>query len=285
MFALALTAGTGAQAFSVTYLDGMAELKAAKVWKALSVGDKVPADASVRVSQNGSVELLKGTLKITILKDGVYDMAALAKAADKSGAGSIGSALSQKLASLTKERSRPAQAAGVRGELQGEAPVRWVDENDETRGKVQALLDDKKFTDALKLLDTAIKDSTDDAEKAELTYLEGVAYYGNGEIARAYKVLEQVSPDPESSWYAPCIILKSQVLVDTSNFRDALALLSPFIDAFPSGEAAQLAYLLTYYSQKGLGDQASARAALDAGYKLDPSTDTARIISQQMKGQ
>jgi len=284
-FALVLTAGIGAQALSVTYVDGMAELKAAEVWKALSIGDKVPADGTVRISQGGSLELLRGTLKITILKDGVYDIAALAKATDKSGAGGIGSVLSQKLAALTMGISGHTQAAGVRGELQGEAPVTWVDENDETRSQVRALLDDKKFTDALKLLDKAIRDSTDGSDKAELTFLMGVAYYASGETARAYKVLEQVSPDPGSSWYAPYVILKSQVLVDTSNFRDALAILSPFINAFPTGEETQLAYLLTYYSQKGLGDQASARAALDAGYKLDPSTDTAKLISQQMKAQ
>jgi tetratricopeptide (TPR) repeat protein len=285
VFALVLTAGIGAQAFSVSYLDGVAELQAAKVWKALSIGDKVPADGSVRISQNGSLELLRGKLKITILKDGVYDMAALARATDKSGAGGVGSAISQKLASLTTEKPRASQAGGVRGAAEGEGPVMWVEENDETRGQVQALLDDKKFADALKMLDKAIKDSTDDTDKAEFTYLIGVAYYGNGQTARAYHALEQVSPDPDAAWYARYVILKSQVLVDTVNFKDALAILSPFITAFPTGEATQVAWLLTYYSQKGLGDQASARAALEAGYKLNPSSDTARLIDQQMKAQ
>jgi tetratricopeptide (TPR) repeat protein len=285
VFALVLTAGIGAQAFSVSYLDGVAELQTAKVWKALSIGDKVPADGSVRISQNGSLEILRGTLKITILKDGVYDMAALAKATNQSGAGGIGSTITQKLASLTTEKSKATQVGGVRAAAQGENPVMWADENDETRGKAQALLDDKRFADALKLLDQAIQESTDDTEKAELTYLTGVAYYGNGETARAYKVLQKISPDPGTGWYARYVILKSQVLVDTSNFKDALAILSSFIAAFPTGEATQVAYLLTYYSQKGLGDQASALAALNAGYRLDPATDTAKLLDKQLKAQ
>ena len=285
IFALVLTAGVCAQAFSVSYLDGVAELQAAKVWKALSIGDKVPADASVRISQNGSLELLRGKLKITILKDGVYDMAALAKATDKSGAGGIGSTISQKLASLTTEKSKASQVGGVRGAEQGSGSVTWVDENDDTRSKVQDLLDQKKFEDALKVLNQAIKDSSEDTDKAEFSYLMGVAYYGNGQTARAYHALEQVSPEPDATWYARYVILKSQVLVDTSNFKDALAILTPFVAAYPSGEATQVAYLLTYYSQKGLGDQGSARAALDAGYKLDPSTDTAKLIDQQRKAQ
>jgi len=284
VFAFVLTAGISAQAFSVSYLDGAAELQASKVWKALSIGDKVPADGSVRISRNGSLELLRGTLKITILKDGVYDLASLAKATDKSGAGGIGSTILQKLASLTSEKPRASQPAGVRAEAQGEAPVTWADENDETHAQVQTLLADKKFADALNVLEKAIKDSTDDRDKAELTYLMGFAYYGNGQTARAYRALEQISPDPDAGWYARYIILKSQVLVDTSNFKDALAVLSPFINAFPVGETTQVAYLLTYYSLKGLGDQESAAAALDAGYKLDPSTDIAKIISQQMNG-
>jgi tetratricopeptide (TPR) repeat protein len=285
VFALVLTAGISAQAFSVSYLDGVAELQAAKVWQALSIGDKVPADASVRISQNGSLELLRGKFKITILKDGVYSMAALAKATEKSGAGGIGSTLSQKLASLTTEKAKATQVGGVRAGDQGQASVMWVDENDETRGKVQALLEEKKFADALNVLDQAIKDSSVETDKAEFTYLMGVAYYGNGQTARAYHALEQISPEPDAAWYARYVILKSQVLVDTSNFKDALAILSPFITAFPTGEATQVAWLLTYYSQKGLGDQASARAALEAGYKLDPSTDTAKLIDQQRKGQ
>jgi tetratricopeptide (TPR) repeat protein len=285
VFTLVLTAGIFAQAFSVSYLDGVAELQAAKVWKALSIGDKVPPDASVRISQNGSLELLRGKFRITILKDGVYDMAALAKATDKSGAGGIGSTIAQKLASLTTEKSKASQVGGVRAGEQGSGPVLWVDENDETRGRVQALLDQKQFADALKVLDQAITDSSEDADKAEFTYLTGVAYYGNGQTARAYHALAQISPQPDASWYARYVILKSQVLVDTSNFKDALAILSPFVAAFPTGEATQVAYLLTYYSQKGLGDQASARAALDAGYKLDPSTDTAKLIDQQRKAQ
>jgi TolA-binding protein len=79
------------------------------------------------------------------------------------------------------------------------------------------------------------------------------------------------------------VILKSQVLVDTQNYDDALAVLNPFITAFPTGEATQMAYLLTYYTKKGQGDMTAAKAALDAGYKIDPSTDTAKAIDTQRK--
>jgi outer membrane protein assembly factor BamD (BamD/ComL family) len=159
----------------------------------------------------------------------------------------------------------------------------WVDESDETRTKVQSLLDQKQYTDALKVLNTALTDPASDMDPAELTYLTGVAYYGAGQAARAYKSLSKIAPTSDQPWYARYVILKSQVLVDTQNYDDALAVINPFISAFPTGEATQMAYLLAYYSDKGKGDMTSAKAALDAGFKVDPTTDTAKVIDTQRK--
>jgi len=61
--------------------------------------------------------------------------------------------------------------------------------------------------------------------------------------------------------------------------------LSPFIAAYPTGESAQAAYLLSYYSQKGLGDLSSARDSLEAGFRIDPSTETAKLIDNERKAQ
>ena len=41
------------------------------------------------------------------------------------------------------------------------------------------------------------------------TYLEGVAYYGSGQTARAYHALEQISPDPDARWYARYVSRRS----------------------------------------------------------------------------
>jgi tetratricopeptide (TPR) repeat protein len=159
----------------------------------------------------------------------------------------------------------------------------WVDESDETRSQVQSLMDQKKYDDAVKVLRQAINDSSSDGEKQEFGYLIGAAYYNAGQEAQAFRALAKITPGPDAEYYARYVILKAQVLVDTSNWKDALDVLTPFIASFPTGEATQVAYLLSYYCQKGLGDQTSAVAALNAGYKLDPATDTAKLIDQQRK--
>jgi tetratricopeptide (TPR) repeat protein len=283
LFSVVLTAGAFAQAFTVSYLDGTAELQTSKAWQALSIGDQVPATATVRVSQNGSLELQRAQSRITILKDGVYDMAALVKAVGGGATATAGGNLTRKLQTLVTEKPKSETVGGVRAAEAGTASVMWVDESDETRTKVQSLLDQKQFTEALKLLNQAVADASSDLDPDELNYLTGVAYYGAGQTARAYKALTRITPQANTQWYARYVILKSQVLVDTLNYPDALAVLRPFFDAYPTGEATQMAYLLASYSQKGLGDAAAAKAALDAGYKIDPTTETAKLIDQQRK--
>ena len=71
--------------------------------------------------------------------------------------------------------------------------------------------------------------------------------------------------------------------MDSLDFTGALAVLQPFISANPSGEPTQVAYLLTYYCQKGLGNIPAARAALDTGYQIDPESETAKLMDQERK--
>jgi len=282
LFAVVVALGVSAQAFTVSYLDGTVELQTAKGWTAVSIGDKIPADATVRISDTGSLELTRASAKITILKDGVFAIAGLAAGASSGGSG-VGGSIAQKLQTLVTEKPKSSTAGGVRGAQQGSGDVTWVDENDETRAQVQSLLDKKSWKDAVSLLQDSIKSASSDADVAEFTYLLGVAYYGAGQTAKAYKTLARVSADPASAWYARYVILKAQVLVDTQNWNDALGVLTPFISTYPTGEATQVAYLLSGISQKGLGNKGAAKSAFDAGYQLDASTDTAKLIDQQRK--
>jgi tetratricopeptide (TPR) repeat protein len=278
----AVAVGVSAQAFTVNYVDGTVELQGAKGWTAISIGDQIPADSSIRISQQGSIELKRGATKLALLKDGTYALATLAKAGGTGSTGVAG-AITQKLQSLVTEKPKASTAGGVRGAEQGAGSVTWVDESDDARAQIQSLLDKKQYTDAVKQLNDAIASASSDADVAEFSYMLGFAYYGAGQTTRAYKVLAKLEPTMDVQWYARYVILKAQVLVDTQNYNDALAVLKPFIDSHPTGEATQVAYLLSAVSQKGLGDATSARASLDAGYKIDPSTGTATLIDQQRK--
>jgi tetratricopeptide (TPR) repeat protein len=281
LFACVLAAGAFAQAFTVNYLDGTVEMQSARGWTSVAIGDKVPADATVRISQAGSLELLRAKTKITLLKDGVYSMASLSAAVGKGVSAGVGSTIAQKLQTLVTEKPKANAAGGVRGAEQGTATVTWVDENDETRTRVEALLEKQRYAEAVSILNDSIKDAGSDVEAAELTYMLGAAYHGQGQTAKSFRALAKVTPQADAPWYARYVILKAQVLVETQNYGDALDLLTPFISAYPTGEATQLAYLLCGLSQDGLGDKGAAKSALDAGFQLDPASDTAKLINQQ----
>ena len=241
-------------------------------------------NASVRISQSGSLELTRGKARITILKDGVYNIATLSRAADQVGSAKLGANISQKLQSLTTEKASSTAVGGVRATEQGgQAAVTWADENDEVRSEVASLLAEKKYEEAVKALKKALAESPAAADEQEFTYLTGVAYYGEGQPVRAYRALSKVNPDPSVQWYAKYVLLKAQVLVDSLDFSGALDILQPFVSAYPSGESAQIAWLLTYYCQKGMGNGEAAKTALDSGYQLDPGSETARLIDQQRK--
>ena len=287
---LVLAAGVFAQAFSVDYLDGTVELKipkdkAGKLWKLLAIGDTVASDASLRVGPGSSIELARGRVRITILKPGIYMVADLSKAKEKASVAAIGPALSQKLTAMTTDKPRTDSAVGgVRGAEQGTSTrsVEWIEENDEVRAKVADYMASGKYKDAVDELTQAIPEAATDEEESERQYMLAAAYYGNGEALRAYRTVAKASPDPKAEYYPRFVLLKAQILVDSLDFREALALLKPLIAAGQAGETAQMAYLLAAVSQKGLGDETSARTSLNAGYAIDPSTETAELISAQL---
>ena len=284
------TAGAFAQSFSVDFVDGTVELKiprdkAGKEWKALAIGDSLAQDASLRVAAGSSIELTRGKARITILKPGTYMLADLSRAKEKSSGTGIGSAISQKLTALTTERERTDSAVGgVRGAEQGTSSgsVMWVEENEETRRKVTELMAGGKYKEAVSLVSAAIPDAATDEEKAELEYMLAAAYYGNGEALRAYRAMAKLTPDPQAEFYPRFVLLKAQILIDSLGFSDGLALLKPFIEAGQPGETAQMAYLLAAACQKGLGDDKAALSSLKVGYSIDPSTETAKLISVQL---
>ena len=101
--------------------------------------------------------------------------------------------------------------------------------------------------------------------------------------AKAWRSLSRVSANLDAPWYEHYVLLKAQVLVDAADFTGALGVLRPLTGGQGSVESTQAAWLLTFYCQKGLGDQPAAKAALDAGFQLDPSSDLARLIDDQRK--
>jgi tetratricopeptide (TPR) repeat protein len=284
---LVLCAGVAlfaAQQLTIEYLDGTVELRTAKGWTALSIGDGVAADASIRVSKSGSVELSLGTQRISILKDGTYAVADLMRAAGKSGKAGIGVALTQKFHALTTEKEKVGSVGGTRGEQQGTPAedVQWVEEGDEARTQASEFFAKGQYAEAIPILNDAVKTASSPIERQELGYLLASAYYGAGKTAQAYRTISKVSLDVGSTYYPDYVILKAEILLDSFLFKDSLAVVNTFIASKPSVAYAQVAYLVAGQCSRGLGDEKAAATALSTGYKLDPESETGQTISAML---
>jgi tetratricopeptide (TPR) repeat protein len=269
------------QSLTVDYLDGTVELKSARGWSALSIGDQVGADATVRLAKGSTLELSNATQRLSIVKEGTYVLSTLIKAGPASGGRGLGATLAQKLHNLTTEHQATGTVGGARGAAVG-APedIEYVDESTMTRDSVNQMFAAGKYEDAIPVLQKAITDATSSEEETEFYYMLAVAYYSTGKPARAYSVISKITVTPSANFYPDYVILKAQVLVDSLAYQDALTLLTPFIASKPKTAYAQIAYLLSAQSSRGLGDEASAKSALSKGYALDPSSDTAVQIAK-----
>lgn len=280
---LVITLGV-AQALTVEYADGTVQVQTTKGWKDLSVGSSVAADAKVRISDSGSVEFSRGAQRFSLLKDGVYALADVLKSSGRAGEAGVGVTLTRKLRNVAAGGQQSSTAVGgVRGAAQGDNSqnLTWMgDEEDDPSSKARALLDKDRFKEAEKEIVQALDKTQDEQRKQDLSYLLAAAYYGQGESARAYRALVLLKDDPGSTYHPDSVILKAQILLDNRAYADSLKVLKDFIAQKPDNSYAQVGYLLSAQCYKGLGDDKSAKAALDAGYALDPGSDTAKQIAK-----
>jgi tetratricopeptide (TPR) repeat protein len=275
-----------AQTLDVGYLDGTVELKTAKGWGAISIGDTLDPGATVRISKGGSMEISRGNQRITVMKDGIYALADLLKAGEKNTKTGVGVALTQKLRIVTAvgQQKGTSTVAGVRGAQQGQ-PVEnltWMDGDEDSLAQIQRLLDAQKYAEAVPLLVDAVDESVSIEDEQMLKYQLATAYYGSGQIARAYRVIVKTAPAADVDYYPDFVILKAEVLLDSLQFKEGQALLKTFIASKPDVGYAQIGYLLSAQCSKGLGDDKAASEALKSGLALDPQSETAKEIQSML---
>jgi tetratricopeptide (TPR) repeat protein len=272
-----------AQALTVEYADGTVQVQAGKGWKDLSIGSKVAPDAHIRISDSGTVEFSRGAQRFSLLTDGVYALADMLKRSGRAGEPGIGVNLAKKLRNVaTGGQQSSTTVGGVRGAAQGDNSqnLTWMGDDEDTSAKVRALLDKERYKEAEAEIKQALSDAQDDQKKQDLSYLLASAYYGEGEGARAYHTLLTLNDDTGSTYYSDSVILKAQILLDNHAYADSLQVLKDFLGKNRDNQYAQVGYLLSAQCYKGLGDDKSAKNSLDAGFALDPQSDTAKQIAK-----
>ncbi|MDA3808827.1 MAG: hypothetical protein PF518_00720 [Spirochaetaceae bacterium] len=113
----------------IDYLDGYLEIKSGNKWDPIDIGDVVSDSDVIRLSDQGYVELLYEDIKITLDKDGTYEALNLIDQVVKADKWGIKGSSFTKLFQDDILDSKQSAVMGVRGDLQDEEKITWVDDD------------------------------------------------------------------------------------------------------------------------------------------------------------
>ena len=271
--------GVAAQDLQVAYTEGLLELAAGGAWKEIYPGDRLPANARIRLSKDSFAELSQGAARLSVSQSGVYLVADLVAASKKVSSWQLGKVVSGKLKGAVTggPKGESTAAMGARGAAVGApATVEWVEStgSQEALDEGRSLLAEERFDEALKVFQDALKAYP--GEEAIFNYYIATTYSRQQRTALALRTLEAARIEPQESIYYDFVLLKGQLLLESLAFTDALALFDSQLAQNPGGGFAQALLILSAYSYQGLGKNQGAREALQKAVNLDSSSELGR---------
>lgn len=281
----ALAMVVAAQDFTVDYVDGYLDVADGGSWYELFIGDSVSASDSVKLGDNSYAELSDGTLTIKLTRPGVYDLGELSSSARRTQSSGVGSLVLGRVGRLTGQKAEQEQttAGGVRAsEAVDQNQPTWAggESVDELITEGLGLLGEGKFQDAYWVFQEAYDYALDDEEYARSLFYYGYGAALTGQTEEAFKLLEEVGPDPDTDYFEDHVIVLGQLLIETFAYEDALNYLAMLTDnAQADPGARQSALLLAGLAYDGMGNTRVARTYLERSRDLIPESDGAQVAA------
>ena len=125
----AITVPLFSQNVLVEYSEGFVEQKTRSGWQEVYIGDELPIESTIRVSENGFAEFSLGDLKISVKEDGVYELRDLVGSSKQVDSWGLGNLVSTKIkTALTSPGSGQTAVMGVRGAAaESGAEIEWIE--------------------------------------------------------------------------------------------------------------------------------------------------------------
>jgi tetratricopeptide (TPR) repeat protein len=270
--------GAAAQDLQVAYTEGLVEMAAGGTWKELYPGDRLPANARIRLSADSFAELSQAATRLTVSQPGVYLVADLVAASKKVASWKLSQVVGGKLKGAVAGGARgdSTAAGGVRAKQAAPEAVEWVEStgSQEALEEGRSLLAEERFAEALKAFQDALQAYP--GEEAIFDYYIALTYSRQQRTVPALRTLERAHIEPQEAVYYDSILLKGQLLLESLAFTDALALFDSQLARNPDGAFAQALLILSAYSCQGLGRIQGAREALQKAVNLDSSSELGR---------
>lgn len=265
------------------YVDGSVYLQSGSAWKELSIGDSVPATATIRLDTGASLKLSGMGATISLRQKGSYDLRAVLSARQTLGSADVAAAIAGKMRLLLDGSSTDQNSvAGVRGANESKSDESgWVESGtqdaiQEAMGSIEA----EKYGEAIIKLSSAEDEAT--AENLpELHYYLAFAYSQNGDADNANKELDDIRTPGGVSWAGDYILLKAKLELDNLAFSQELAWLSQTgNDLSGDGMRAPLYYFLLGIGYRGIGDVPSEKASFSKVIAISADSDLGKSAAQ-----
>jgi len=272
-----------AEELMVEYLEGILEIGQGSNWIEVDIGDTIPQNSYLRLSDNGLAELSAGAVTITLNQDGTFSAENLLTSGREVAAWDIASLVNSKLGKLISPEQQQGDAVmGVRGDAAGEEELTWMEEGEEylEQGKEFILAGD--YEEAREVLQEGADYSFSDEEKAEYTFYIASTYALEGRSAPALLMLADMKTDSSAPYYSDYVLLKGKLLIEGLAYKKALLLFNEYLKNPDRGETTQLIYFLSALCNQRLENRQGAIRNLEAAYKINNTSEYGRAAKRMM---
>ena len=267
----------------VEYVEGTLELKEGSSWYELYIGDTVPENSVIRLSDNGFAELSTRNVTVTLSDDGTYNTQSLLRSGQKIASWDIGDVVNSKLSKLLGPGQHGETAAmGVRGAEADQSELTWVEEGEEFMEKGRKLLADGLFDEAIVAFKNGADWALTEDERSEYLFYTAYAHSLKGDNALALIMLEDLALASKSPIFTDYVLLKGKLLIENLAFNDALELFSEYLKHPDMGETTQVVYFLSALCQDGLDNKSQAEKFLQDAIKINASSEYGKAAQRMM---
>lgn len=283
-FLLFLAAGaSAADMLSVVYVEGSAQVQSGSTWKEIAIGDPVLPDASIRVGTASFLQIKGAGVDFCVSRPGTYSVKDLLAARRTLVAARAGAVVSGSIRYLlTGPSQRRSAALGTRGAEAAETEDSgWAESSaDVLLAAAKEYITAGKYAEAIDQLTQARK-AASPQELPEVRYYSACALSMSGDVREAWQQISDLEPPVGASWRLDFVLLKAKLLVDTSAYAEAAALLA-HDGAVLSGDAQRspLYFFLLGLGYQGSGDRQKARESLSKVVETVATSDMGNAARQ-----
>jgi len=287
-------APASATSLTVSYMEGTASQQRGSSWLALSIGDQLPLDATVKLERLALVNFKSPAASITLTQPGTYLLRNLVEAsASLRSAGALEAAAIAFSRVLKGTGKRVDAVGGVRSEVmpredfndiwdEGGPPGDSSPPSDTTPAVSPAgaairlardLIAAESYQEAIDQLQAVIPTASE-PEAREASFYLASACELSGDARSALAALSAASPKGDEEWAPDSVLLGARLLEDTFAWAQARDLLLKVGASLRHDEQRATTYLfLLALAYRGTGEKEKQDLVLDRIFALDPTSD------------